>query len=248
MTSFAEPDAVPTRRAEPEVNPIGIALGEWLRELIWTGSNTTARSLQKAIGMSEVGGECEREISYKLSGTPRSNISSDPMASLVGSGIHVMLADMFRRMDAGLGRWLIEKPVMYRGIPGSCDAFDTRRKLLIDWKSTAKAKIRKIRFDGPPKVYHTQANLYAAALKAEGFEVKQSVLVYLARDGELSDLYVCPVTIDQALADEAVDRMEKIRAQSPPDTKPSPSVLCGWCDYHNPRSTDLSISCPGNKS
>lgn len=241
---FEDPTPV-APKPEPTINPISIALGEWLRELIWTGASTTPRSKQRAVGMSEVGGVCDRELAYKLNGTRKSNISRDPMASIVGTGIHLVLADFFRRMDAGVGRWLIEEPVSYRGVPGSLDAYDTKKRLLIDWKSTAKAKIRKIRNDGPPQGYIVQANMYAAALRERGEDPQQAAIVYLARDGELADLFVWPVALDPDVADQAVDRRNMLGGLNPELVEAQPSRLCGWCDFYRPNSTDLSVGCPG---
>lgn len=254
--AFGEPDAPPEGKPEPTINPIGMAMGEWLRELIWTGEATRPRSLQKTVGMSEVGGECDREIAYKIAGHRKLNINRDPMPSITGSGIHLVLAEMFTRMDGGVGRWLIEQRVTYRGIPGSVDAYDTRRGLIVDWKSTAKAKIRKLRTDGPPRRYERQVQMYAAALREAGEDPQQAALVYLARDGALTDLFVWPITLDEAAAVAAADRYHAIASKVEPqlldpagfipgDFTPTPSRLCGWCDYHRAGSTDLKLGCPG---
>lgn len=246
--TFEAPAPVPTTAPPPPGNPIGIALGEWLRELIWTGAATTPRSLQATAGMSEVGDDCDRQLAYKILGTTPSNLQSDPMASLVGTGIHLVLAEMFHRLDAGTGRWLIEKPVSYRGIPGTADAYDRRRKLLIDWKSTSKAKLRKTRADGPPRRYLVQTQLYAAALRELGEDPQQAALVYVARDGGLDELFVWPVAIDSTIADEAIARYERIAGAtkgSLAEIRAKPTPLCSWCDFYRPGSTDLTHGCPG---
>lgn len=241
MTAFDTADQAPPA---PPPNLIGLSLGEWLRELIWTGQATRPRSLQVEVGMSEVGTICDRELTYKLNGTRKVNVGSDPMASMVGTGLHHVIAEDLKRMDP-TGRWLIEMPIDYKGIPGSLDAFDTRRNLLLDWKSTSKANLRKIRLDGPPWGYVVQANLYAAALRERGFTVNQAALVYLARDGKLDDLYVCPVQLDPAIADKAIARVNQLLGTNPADAQPTPSRLCGYCNYHLPGSTDHAVGCPG---
>lgn len=253
MTTFADPAPIPETAPPPAAqDPIGSSLQEWLRELIWTGASTQPRSLQKAAGMSEIGSDCDRELAYKIAGTPRSNFDSDPMASLVGTGIHLVLADIFRRLDAGTGRWMIEQPVDYRGIPGSADAYDRRRKLLIDWKSTSKSKLRNVRADGPPLRYIVQTQLYGQALKALGEDPQRLALVYLARDGGLTDLYVWTTHLDAGIADAAVTRYHDISARlqnkTPAEITPHPNRLCGWCDFHAPNSTDPARSCPGQNS
>lgn len=248
MTEFEDPDDA--KKPEPPTNLISIQLGEWLRELIYEGAATQPRSLQRVIGMSEVGGECDREIAYKIAGNTPTQFDDDPMASIVGTGIHLVLADMFRRMDAGRGRWLIEQKVSYQGIPGSCDAYDRRKKLLIDWKSTSKGKIRRIRAGGPPRRYIIQAQLYAAALREIGEDPQQIGIVYLARDGDLNDLFVWPVPVDKTVADNAIKRMrgieKELESKNVGSIPATPSSLCSWCDHFQPGSTDPNHGCVGN--
>ena len=249
MTEFEEADE-PTKGPTPiPVNLVSMQLGEWLRELIYEGSATMPRSQQKAIGMSEVGGECDREIAYKISGTTPSRFDDDPMVTIVGTGIHLVLADMFRRIDNGRGRWLIEHPVEYMGIPGSADAYDRRKRLLIDWKSTAKSKIRRIAKDGPPQRYIVQSQLYAQALRAIGEDPQRIAIVYLARDGSLDDLFVWPMAVDKDIADAGVARLNNIKkaleVKNAGSIAATPSNLCGWCDYCQPGTTNLNAACPG---
>lgn len=251
MTTFAAPEPPlegPTPLAEQDA--ISVSLTEWLRELIWTGQSTDPRSLQTEPGMSEIGGDCPRRLAYKIAKVPRSNFTHDPMASIVGRGIHLVMAESFRRLDAGSNRWMIEYPLVYEGIKGSADAYDRRRKLLIDWKSTAKSKLRNVRREGPPQQYIVQAQLYAAALKAMGEDVQRMALVYLARDGGLDELFVWTTTPDQDVVDTWVEHLARIKSDlslhdDPADVAHKPSRLCGWCDHHQPTSTDISRACPG---
>lgn len=248
-TNFEDADE-PTSGPTPiPVNLVSIQLGEWLRELIYEGSATMPRSQQRAIGMSEVGGECDREIAYKLAGTTPTRFDDDPMVTIVGTGIHLVLADMFRRIDNGRGRWLIEHPVEYQGIPGSADAYDRRKRLLIDWKSTAKSKIRRIAKDGPPRRYIVQSQLYAQALRQIGEDPQRIAIVYLARDGKLDDLFVWPLSVDPTIADAAVGRLNDIKktleVKNAGSITPTPTHLCGWCDWCQPGSTNTNIGCPG---
>ena len=171
------------------------------------------------------------------------------MVTIVGTGIHLVLADMFRRIDNGRGRWLIEHPVEYMGIPGSADAYDRRKRLLIDWKSTAKSKIRRIAKDGPPQRYIVQSQLYAQALRAIGEDPQRIAIVYLARDGSLDDLFVCPMAVDKDIADAGVARLNNIKkaleVKNAGSIAATPSNLCGWCDYCQPGTTNLNAACPG---
>jgi hypothetical protein len=241
MTSpFASPDPP----AEPKLDVEAYAIEAALRSLIMLGSVTAPRSLQVTLGTSEVGHVCERRIAYRLAGTPKANLT-DPLRSLTGTGVHLALADMFRRLGAHSGRFLVEQPVCYRGVPGTVDLYDRYTRTVIDWKTVLKSKLSHLRHDGPARNYVTQTMLYAAGLREAGEDVKTVALAFLPVDDELAKLWVWRAPFDQARADEAMDRIEALRYRAPETVPATPDRLCGWCDYYRPQSTDLATGCPG---
>lgn len=232
----------------PPMDPIALVLADALRELIYTGATTSDRDLQQAAGMSEIGGECDRQLAYKIAEVPPCNVDADPMPSIIGTGFHLHVEKMLQRLDRR--RWLVEVPVNYHGIPGTCDLYDRRRKLVIDWKSTSKAKIRRLRSDGPPLRAQVQIQLYGAALRAAGETPSRLALAYVPRDGALSDLWVWTTTPDQRLVDEWVARYEDLvdrvaKGERPADFNATPSRLCSYCSHFTPTSTDFNRGCPG---
>ncbi|MGQ0774585.1 MAG: PD-(D/E)XK nuclease family protein [Pseudonocardiales bacterium] len=231
------------------MNPVSAGLAEHLREVLWTAWATWPRSVQPELGMSEVGTACERQIGYKTTATPRCNVDSDPLPSIVGIGMHLWLAELFRRADGGSGRYLLEQPVIWRGLTGTADCLDRRRRTLLDWKTTAKRKLSGVRKDGPMVRYIVQVQCYAAGLQALGELVERVALIFIPRDGELADLHVWSAPVDHTVADEWADRYERIaacaRADGPGALAATPTRLCGWCAHHRPGSTDLSLGCPG---
>lgn len=239
----SEADTVRT----PISDPISSGLTESLRELIWTGQTASDRSRQTEVGMSEIGDVCERKLGYKVSGTPPVNFTADPLPSLIGKGTHLELAELVGRLNFS-GRFLVETPVVYRGIPGTADLFDQLRGVLFDWKTTTKGKLNRLRVDGPPKSYVIQVNGYGAALQSVGYTVNRVALAYLPRDGALSDLWVWSQPLDVSVIDNAIDRFERIKTTTPQRLPATPNQLCGWCDHHLPGSTDLSRGCPGQTS
>lgn len=255
MTTFeapAEPELPPTM-----VDPISAGLSDWLREVIWTGWATAARSMQQNIGMSEVGSECDRQLAYKIADVPPVNLDDDPMASMTGTGLHHVLADYLQRQHGGTGRWLIEHPVNYIApgrnliIPGTVDAYDRRRKLVLDWKTTSKAKLRTIRADGPATRYVVQAQLYAAALRQAGERPERVGLVYLPRDGKLTELHVWTTVPDEEFLTAWLDRLRDLNSYlldqggDATGVNPKPTRLCSWCPWHSPDSTNSARACPG---
>lgn len=247
MTDLLPP---PPPRAEPAPShPYALVVGDMVRDAIWQASYTRPRSLQQAIGPSDVGDGCARKLAYRREHTPPVNFP-DPFRADVGTAVHAYLADIFHALDGGTGRFGIELPVSYRDVAGHADLIDRRRHLLIDWKTTT-LRNRKMRLGGiPPRNHAIQITTYALGARAAGETVDLMALVYLPVDGELSDVavWVSPVTAELiAQVDEAIDSYEAHAGQPPDTVRATPSALCGWCPWHRPGSTNLMIACPGEE-
>jgi hypothetical protein len=245
------PDTPTGQRPDPEAYALGMAL----RSLVSLGAATAPRSLSRAVGASQLGAVCDRRLAYKLAGTPPVNLT-DPLRALVGVGVHLVLADMFRRLDQGAGRFLVETPVTYRGVHGTCDLYDRWSGTVVDWKSTLKAKLSHVRAEGPSPEQVVQCHTYGAGLTVAGEKVRTVALVYVPVDGGLDDWHVWRAPYDQTIVDGAVDRLNQLaqvqltapsgRLQ-PSTVTPTPTVLCGWCEHHNAASDDTDRACPGNQ-
>lgn len=250
VLAWAQPAPVTT----PTVDPDAYALADVLRNLVSLGAFTTDRSTQVSLGSSEAGHPCDRRLSYKLRlAEPTDRLGRrtaatnfrDPLRALVGSGVHSALADIFERLDGGSGRFLVESKVDYRGIPGTADLFDRWSGTVIDWKTTLKSRVSRVRSEGPRPQYVTQVQLYAAALAARGEAVRSVALAFIPVDGELAGMYVWRSPFDVRIADAAVDRLDRLRGTAPERVKARPDELCPWCSHYLKGSTDLSVGCPG---
>lgn len=247
-TSFSFVDPVPATEPEPVLDPIGMVLADHLRELIYTGATTSERSLQSEVGISEIGEPCERQLAYKIAGTPPVNVDPDPMPSIMGTGFHLNVQHMIERLDPR--RYLTEAKVNYHGIPGTVDLYDRRRRTVIDWKSTSKSKIRRLRIDGPPLRAQIQVQIYAAALAELGETPERVALAYVPRDGSLEDIWVWTEVLQPEVAARWVRRFEVltetvVAGKSPAEINAAPSRLCTYCPHHSPTSTDLARGCSG---
>lgn len=238
----------PTKQDRQE-SPLAMVLAELLRDQIFTAAHTSPRSLQVSLGASEIGGQCARQIAYRSTGVPGNNLR-DPMRVLAGIGLHAALAELFTRLDAGSGRYLVEQKVSYRGVPGTVDLFDRRKHVVIDWKSVLKGRLWDVKNTGPQEKYVTQVQIYGAALAAQGEQVDNVAVVYVPLDSELTDLTAYVFPFDQAKADQAIDRFNEIRSAAtlngPSHLDANPTRLCPWCDHYKPGSVDLQTGCPGN--
>ncbi len=249
---FVPPDAVssplPQHTAAEALE--GETLAAWVRETIWSAEADRPRSRQRAVGPSELGLSCSREIAYKLAGTAPVNHGIDPMPSLVGQSVHAHLAETFRSLRP-IGRYLVEHLVTYDGISGTLDLYDRRTRTVIDWKTTRTTKIRRAAVDGPPRHYRWQSQVYAAGLREQGEAPARCAVVYIPTDGQLADVmaWIFPVTPADAI--EAVSRLRTVEDQlaaagNPGGVAAQPSRLCPWCPYHRPEWTgDLAFACPG---
>lgn len=236
--------------SEP-LNPLALIIGETVRDALFDSAVTAPRSLQREFGPSDLGEVCDRRLAYHLAGV-RPAQYPDPFRAEVGRAVHEYIADTYRKIDAGSGRYLVEHPVTYRGITGRVDILDRRRHIVTDWKTTT-LRSRKMRKGGAPwKSHLVQVSAYGLGLRAQGERVDYVSVVMLPVDGELSDIrpWVSPLNGELiAAADAAVDRVLELSAKqpNPADVKPTPNPLCPWCPWYKPDSPDLSIACPGKE-
>ena len=237
------PAADPIPADQVPTDPAGEFLSNWVAELIFQHSITTARSLARTVGPSGLGTACDKELSYGAHGMPRVNFGTDPWAAIVGTAVHEWMAALFRSLDGGAGRFLVEAKASYRQVSGTADLYDRRTRTVIDWKTTKAGKIRTIRKTAPPPNYVTQIHTYGAGLEAGGESPERVALVFLPVDGKLTDVHAWVAPYDRSIANQAIDRYEGLRAAPLEAAAPSPSRLCEWCDYHQPRG---GSGCPGN--
>jgi hypothetical protein len=245
--SYVTPPPPAAARAVEPLDPVAMIFADALRDAVLMGALSSPRSLQVSIGASEIGSDCPRQQAYRAAGVAPVNFP-DPLRSLVGIGVHAALADIFTRADRGTKRYLVETPVSYRDVPGTCDLFDRRRRLVIDWKSTLLRKVRQIMRDGPPRRYIIQAHIYGAALAAAGEQVEWVALAYVPIDSTLDDIYLWHAPFERNVADEAIDRYLAIAGGPPAASPAKPSRLCGWCSHYRSGSSDPAVACPGDSN
>lgn len=238
----AKPKAEPASAGDPAAE----AVATTFRSLIQLGEATSRRNLQAEVGASGVGQPCDRRLAYMLTGTKAVN-RSDPTKRIIGTAMHLWLAEKFTLLDQGSGRWLIEVPVSYKGIPGTCDLFDRFLCMVVDWKTTSLRRLADLKRGGVPASYLWQINVYAAGLREQGEDVRQVALVFIPTDGTLNDIWAWTAPFDMELANRAARRRDQLMGQDPSTVPASPDRLCPWCDFYQPNATDLSKACPGKK-
>ena len=244
-------------------------LAERIGQFIIDADRNADRSQQKAIGPSEVGEPCERQLTYKILDWPESNNDRDPIAAIIGTGFHLWIGEKFEIRNAALGgqpaRYKVEtrvtvldSPIETARLTGSADLYDRLLRANLDWKLVGASSHDKYRRQGPGEKYRIQAHLYGLGQENAGENVDRVVIVFIARYHELK-VHVWSEPYDRTVAETALARLARIRDraqeleldfhperwnQIPIPEKPN----CRFCPYVKPGSTDLSQGCPGGQS
>lgn len=229
--------------------------------ILWADQNSP-RSLQVAIGPSELGAACDRQVGYRMAGIAEVNNRTDPWPAIVGTAIHQWTerAVLDFQQHHGTGEWdtevTVEPDVL---VKGHSDYFYRPDNMVCDLKTSSKDVLRKIHKEGPPEGYKTQVQLYGLGYEKSGIEVKKVALVFVPRAGWLSDMYVWTDTYRRDVAEQALARMYSIGNQlidleimtNPhrwQQIEATPGRDCAWCSYRVAREPDLgadAMGCPG---
>jgi len=208
-------------------------------------SDGQGRSRQRDVGMSELGGHCDRQLALKLLQLDAVN-HGPKLAALRGTGLHTVLEEAMR----GDPRWLVEAAVAYGGIRGHVDLFDLRTGTVWDHKLMSKAKIKRLVEHGPSRAHRWQLHLYGAGLLAAGHTVNRVGLLAWPLDGHDEDSRAWGEPFDVNVADEALahhDRVARAVADGGPRSVPMlAGPLCRWCPYWVRGSDDTDTTCGGN--
>lgn len=191
------------------------------------------RSQQVEIGMSDLG-VCQRRAGYILAEAERTNESSSVQA-VMGTVIHAGVAEVCRQLQAeGLlpAVDLVEFEVLFAGVRGHLDHYESAQQRLVDTKSTNHRWLKHLKVYGPTRHDLWQINNYAAALVTSGRPVRELALDYLCRDcGEEWRWTGKP---DPSQVRDALDWLRQVRETDlewlPRDYEPS-STFCKSCPF-----------------
>ncbi len=233
-------------------------------EAILTAEADRPRSKQTALGISEFGSPCDRKLIGKLTRTEidGGRPSSSSWAPIMGTALHdatfapALLAWNERN---GRERFLVEQAVtLSRGplIIGHVDVFDTDTGTVIDHKLTSMAKLKRVMAAGPGATYQVQAQGYGLALLLAGHPVREVMILFYPRDGDISQAYAWSAPFDPSIGVAALLRVARlIEASKAPDAlalADTADDYCRSCPLHKigapaPRPGRPFTGCPGNR-
>lgn len=197
-------------------------------ELLLEADKRRPRSQQREFGMSELGG-CRRRAGYRLAGADPTDASGSVQA-VMGTAIHETIANVLRDV-AGPGD-LVEHEVTFAGILGHIDRYEAATKTLVDVKTTSSRWLDHIKSHGPDRSHVWQTHGYAAALIAQGHDVRRIRIDYLARD--TGEEHTVTLDFTPAVVIEAMAWVEEVRASDldmlPRDYAPD-GPFCGNCPF-----------------
>jgi hypothetical protein len=178
----------------------------------------TDRDTQRKIGASNMSDPCTRHLAMAMLNEPESE-SKYWMGGKIGTAIHALIE---RNIDSSdnviFDDCMVERKIVLGEIPGygvvnsKPDLVLPSIKHLIDWKTTTRKKIKKLKdfADGikqDPESEYTlmkylgQACLYGWGLSHDGIEVDNISIVFINRDGTSDDdVWVYTVQYDEEIA------------------------------------------------
>lgn len=169
------------------------------------------RSLQKAIGPSEIGTECDRCLGHKLAGTEQRREAA--WLPYVGTAMHAQLEQVFLALP---GRWVSEERLMVGHIDsteiwGHSDLYDMDERTVVDFKLVGKTTLDSARSSGPSQQYRRQAHLYGRGWQLYGFPANAVAIWYLPRNAVSLDQGVWwQEPYDETIAVEALARADAL--------------------------------------
>lgn len=223
------------------------------------------RTLQKAIGPSEIGQACARRLGYKLLGTPERE-RPPAWKPTVGTAVHAHLEGVFdaynvanAHLMGGQERYLIETRVTVgtingEPVTGTCDLYDRVTCTSWDWKCVGPTQLTKYKRQGPGPQYEAQAHLYGQGWWNAGLVCTHVGVVFLPRNGELKDAHVWTAPFDPVVASDALRRVEGVAIATGAlgtaalASLPTADDWCSYCPFFRKDSTDLADGCPGHPS
>lgn len=251
--------AKPSTASHSGNDAVAVRIAAELRDIVRDAAMNAPRQVQRHLGPSELGVECDRQVVHKLLDLPDTNHVVDPWPSIVGTAVHAWLDTTFTNAQPA-GRWLPERKVAPTDDhPGTADLYDAHNFRVIDHKCLGSSTHDKLRTQGPPRHYFVQLLLYALGYIRAGYRVDSIAIAAWPRTGSsLAGLYVWHHVItaddwrlvEQVLAETKTRKDYAALVQAGAITigqvPRTPSDGCYFCPAYRPEAAhDGGPGCPG---
>lgn len=177
------------------------------------------RSLQRTIGPSSLGSECDRCLVLELAGE-KAPEETAPWLPTIGTAVHGWLEEaMIRHLaTTGSDRYIPEGRVMVGVVDGteiwgSSDLFDTYTGTVVDYKVVGTTTLRATRKGGAKLTYRRQAQLYGKGWEDKGYQVRSVAIWMLPRNGfTIGAGYLHQEPYDRAIAERVIAHADMLAA------------------------------------
>jgi hypothetical protein len=208
------------------------------------------RSLQTAIGPSEIGHPCDRRLAYHALAVPPVNDGGVPWYPIIGTAVHAWLAAAFDGFEGAVAEQRVH---VNDWLSGACDLWlPDHGGTVLDWKVVGNAALTRYTENGPGDQYRVQSHLYGVGWARAGRPVANVAIVFLPRANNLDRTLVWSEPFNPALAADAVaryDRIAEIAVTAGPAILPlipTADANCSWCPHHVAAVTEVAEACPGH--
>ena len=182
------------------------------------------RSLQTAIGVSQLGG-CRRQVWHKSRGDAETNTTLR-LPAIMGTAIHSAI-----EMALNIPGAFIEHRVEIDGLPpATIDFFDPNAGEVVDWKTITLKNVGY--FVTQQKRWQVQT--YGYLMEKAGYEVNTVTLVGIPRDGTENDIVVHSEPYDRAVAEQALAWLADVvaREEAPAPERDAISFCAKYCAFY----------------
>jgi len=209
-----------------------MTIAEELIKAVNAFSKGSARSMQKKIGPSGIGG-CRRSTWHALNGKAKTNPDTLRLSAAMGTAIHTYIQEAFLRQDPFGEQYILEGEYEAEGLMGHVDLYDKINYEVVDWKTTTKKNTAYF----PSKQQRWQVQLYGWLLEMNGLQVNNVTLVAISRDGDERDIVFHTEPFDAAIAREALDWLRDVESSKTiPDCNKNEFFGKNYCGYYDPIS------------
>jgi hypothetical protein len=176
------------------------------------------RSQQVAIGPSEIGTACARQLMYQMAGVAPARDRGAPWLPTIGTACHDWLAETLIEANQRLGwdRYLIELRSNaghingYGDLTGSADVYDRLTGTVIDWKIVGATSLKKYRGRMRDE-YRVQPHTYGLGISRRGLPVRRVLVMCLPRNQDsVRGGTVWSEPFDEQIALAAIARAERV--------------------------------------
>lgn len=183
------------------------ALRQKIIKFVTDASNGNARNRQTAIGPSEIGHPCARNVAFKVAGVPKNPSYLDPFPSILGVAFHAWMEEHLPRDE-----WIPEQRVHVTGtLAGNSDAYHIPTRTVVDWKLLGRTQHQAWLGGYTKEQYEIQADAYGLGFVNAGYPVDRVAVAVFCRARPLQDMFLWARPWNPENARRALERLEIIK-------------------------------------